>query len=170
MESPLLAAGGAVSNVPSTTTTTTTITAHPSPHLKKVLSSYQSAATRSLSGPNEVLLPTTAVSVSDLLHYPYANLPLVVGSTKAGQLQSYSAGSVKDEPMDDYIHSYSSTTSKEVPSTWPSKVDYDEFKVLKLKRPACSSLKVNFTDLGFFPCYTRLRIVLEIVLYLMGGH
>jgi len=74
---------------------------YPSLHLKKVLRSYQSAASNSLSGPNGILLPIDAVKP------PPSSSPV---SSKCDSLKPVI---IKTEPQE----------------------EYDEFKVLKLKRP-----------------------------------
>ena len=75
---------------------------YPSLHLKKVLRSYQSAASNSLSGPNGILLPADAVK------------PVLSSSPVSSKCDTLKPVIIKTEP----------------------KEEYDEFKVLKLKRPA----------------------------------
>nr|SVE74482.1 EOG090X0EYT [Daphnia barbata] len=115
--------------------------AYPSPHLKQVLRSYQSAASSSLSGPNGILTgPEHPETSSGLVYYSYPNLPLpVVGSAAKSSLVDLSSSTprirIKNEPVDEKLSSASDTSIG-----WPAlalhTAEYDEFKVLKLKRPA----------------------------------
>lgn len=163
MESPSVAGGGAV-NVPTAAAVTATsapptpatiVTAYPSPHLKKVLRSYQSAASSSLSGPNGIL--STAghhhhPPPADLVYYSYSNLPLPVvsSSNPVGKAAAAAQLVVKDEPVEDLHHlPYYHCQSPVAPETggkmcWPNGAGHvDEFKVWKLKRPAYISSKVR---------------------------
>nr|SVE76061.1 EOG090X0EYT [Daphnia hispanica] len=105
------------------------VAAYPSPHLKQVLRSYQSAASSSLSGPNGILSgPEHSESTSSLVYYAYPSLPLS-GSTSVKSLTDAPSSRIriKNEPIDDKLSD----------SSWPTRgPEYDEFKVLKLKRPA----------------------------------
>ena len=158
MESPSLAAGGAV-NVPTAPVTSapptpaTIITAYPSPHLKKVLRSYQSAASSSLSGPNGILSAAAGHHPGDpLVYYAYSNLPLpvVVTSPLAGKTSAAGRLVVKDEPVEEQHlphspyytqHCSQQPSAESVGKTcWPIGAgSVDEFKVWKLKRPAFPS-------------------------------
>jgi hypothetical protein len=109
-------------------------TAYPSVHLKKVLRSYQSAASSSLSGPNGILVTGQndhhqQQQQDNLVYYSYPNLPLPV---KALELAERPALRIKSELADEEWMA-SAPPKKRV-------VEYDEFKVLKLKRPAYSHI------------------------------
>lgn len=131
---------------PSSVTATggASVAAYPSPHLKQVLRSYQSAASSSLSGPNGILAGPehgAEQAGSGLVYYAYPNLPLPVVATSVkssmADLSSSSSAAaapckirVKSEPIDEKLHD----------NCWPTRgggqhAEYDEFKVLKLKRP-----------------------------------
>lgn len=130
---------------PSSVTATggASVAAYPSPHLKQVLRSYQSAASSSLSGPNGILAGPehgAEQAGSGLVYYAYPNLPLPVVATSVkssmADLSSSAAAAapckirVKSEPIDEKLHD----------NCWPTRgggqhAEYDEFKVLKLKRP-----------------------------------
>nr|SVE94539.1 EOG090X0EYT [Simocephalus serrulatus] len=116
------------------------VTAYPSPHLKKVLRSYQSTASSSLSGPNGILAgPEHVEASSGLAYYVFPNLPLPVVAAKTSALNDTSSIPsrirIKSEPIDDENTEKPGVES----SSWLSSArgqEYDEFKVLKLKRPA----------------------------------
>ncbi|XP_046446452.1 ski oncogene-like [Daphnia pulex] len=122
------------------------VAAYPSPHLKQVLRSYQSAASSSLSGPNGILAGPehgAEQAGSGLVYYAYPNLPLPVVATSVkssmADLSSLSSAApckirVKSEPIDE-------KSSSSHDNCWSTRgggqhAEYDEFKVLKLKRPA----------------------------------
>nr|SVE73233.1 EOG090X0EYT [Ceriodaphnia reticulata] len=118
------------------------VAAYPSPHLKKVLRSYQSAASSSLSGPNGILAGPEhhAEASSGLVYYAFPNLPLPVVAAKC----SAAAVSTTTEPCKIRVKSelLEELPLKPVESAlpvWPAaargREEYDEFKVLKLKRP-----------------------------------
>nr|SVE75428.1 EOG090X0EYT [Daphnia dolichocephala] len=117
------------------------VAAYPSPHLKQVLRSYQSAASSSLSGPNGILTgPEHTETSSGLVYYAYPSLPLpVAGGTAVKSslvdLSSTPRIRIKNEPIDEKL-----SAALETPIGWPPHAlhtgEYDEFKVLKLKRPA----------------------------------
>nr|SVE93920.1 EOG090X0EYT [Scapholeberis mucronata] len=118
--------------------------AYPSPHLKKVLRSYQSTASSSLSGPNGILTGPEHADAS-LAYYVYPNLPLPVVAAKTVVNESSSNSGrlrVKSEPIDDVDADVGKNKAMPVngqPTSWPITTrgpEYDEFKVLKLKRPA----------------------------------
>ena len=120
-----------------------TTTAYPSVHLKKVLRSYQSAASSSLSGPNGFLVAgqndyqqQQQQHQDNLVYYSYPNLPLPV---KALELAERPSIRIKSELADEGWMA-SAPPKKRV-------VEYDEFKVLKLKRPAYSHIP------PLEPCY-----------------
>nr|SVE73860.1 EOG090X0EYT [Daphnia atkinsoni] len=134
MSSPSVTATGGASVAASAPS----VAAYPSPHLKQVLRSYQSAASSSLSGPNGILAgPEHAETTSGLVYYAYPGLPLpVVGTSIKSSLVDISCSApsrmrIKNEPVDDKL--------VEPSIGWPVRgpqTEYDEFKVLKLKRPA----------------------------------
>lgn len=107
---------------------------YPEPHLKRVLRTYQSAASSSLSGPNGLLAeraeppPAAAAPNPGLLYYSVlAGLPLpVVAPPSAAKDPLYRAGvRVKSEPDDKMA---------------PPAPEYDAFKLWKLKQPACYAI------------------------------
>ncbi|XP_057374958.1 ski oncogene-like [Daphnia carinata] len=134
MSSPSLTATGGASVAASAPS----VAAYPSPHLKQVLRSYQSAASSSLSGPNGILTgPEHTDASSSLVYYAYPSLPLpVVGTSAKSSLADVSCSGpkirIKSEPIDEKL------SAVETSIGWPargSQIEYDEFKVLKLKRP-----------------------------------
>ena len=111
---------------------------YPNSHLKKVLRSFQSAASTSLSGPNGWILSAQQQpqqqynsSATDSADPPNRNdcKPAVHYSSSKSQMDEAAPKSsslaIKSEPMDDE------------PASKPRV--YDEFQVLKLKRPAASA-------------------------------
>nr|SVE77905.1 EOG090X0EYT [Daphnia lumholtzi] len=135
MSSPSVTATGGASVAASAPS----VAAYPSPHLKQVLRSYQSAASSSLSGPNGILTgPEHADASSGLVYYAYPSLPLpVVGTSAKSSLADVSCTGpkirIKSEPIDEKL------SAAETSIGWPARgpqTEYDEFKVLKLKRPA----------------------------------
>nr|SVE76687.1 EOG090X0EYT [Daphnia longispina] len=136
MSSPSVTATGGASVAASAPS----VAAYPSPHLKQVLRSYQSAASSSLSGPNGILAGPehgTEQAGSGLVYYAYPNLPLPVVATSVKSSLTDPSSSVpckirvKSEPIDEKSSSFD--------NSWPTRgpqTEYDEFKVLKLKRPA----------------------------------
>lgn len=138
MSSPSMTATGGASVAASAPS----VAAYPSPHLKQVLRSYQSAASSSLSGPNGILAGPehgTEQAGSGLVYYAYPNLPLPVVATSVKSSLADPSSSVpckirvKSEPIDE------KSSSSSFDNSWPTRgpqTEYDEFKVLKLKRPA----------------------------------
>nr|SVE80422.1 EOG090X0EYT [Daphnia magna] len=135
MSSPSLTATGGASVAASAPS----VAAYPSPHLKQVLRSYQSAASSSLSGPNGILTgPEHTDASSGLVYYAYPSLPLpVVGTSAKSSLVDVTCSGpkirIKSEPIDEKL------SAVETSIGWPARgpqTEYDEFKVLKLKRPA----------------------------------
>ena len=136
MSSPCSAATGGATVTPS-------VAAYPpSPHLKKVLRSYQSAASSSLSGPNGILAARPeqhSEASSGLVYYAFPNLPLPVVAAKCSAVANTTEPCkirVKSEMLADDEPPLKPVESS-LP-TWPAArgSEYDEFKVLKFKRPA----------------------------------
>ena len=136
---PSVATGGAPSVVESSPIAKpSAVVAYPSVHLKKVLRSYQSAASSSLSGPNGILTSDQQQlqqqqqlkeqQESNLVYYSYSNLPLPV---KVLELPERPSIRIKKELATHGEWMASAPLKKRV-------VEYDEYKVLKLKRPVCS--------------------------------
>ena len=103
---------------------------YPSVHLKKVLRSYQSAASSSLSGPNGILQPASVHHEAALLH-----CDPVLSSNPIKSVLHYSNPVIvspasllgRKAPLFD-------SGSKCFVKCEPAPVDYDEFKLVKLKR------------------------------------